>query len=134
MFAISIIVWTIFIGAVVSRYPQFFNRIRFDSSDDSDSDSEPDENMVGHSSLSDTEDSLDSDSEFDPDEDEAAHILLNMSLEKYDKIPEYMKDFYEEAKFSADWMKLSESEKLAKLDEELNRIFVEQKSKNSKTC
>ena len=140
MFVLTLIAWSIVVATVVSRYPKFFKkitayRISFESSD---TDSEPDDDMVGHSSVSDTEkmentiysdsdydsesDDLDSDSEFDPEQEEAAEILqsLKTSLDDYDKLPDYMKDFYEETVLSPKWMKMTEEEKRAKLDADLD--------------
>lgn len=134
MFALVIVVWTIIIASVVSRYPRFFRKVtsyRLDFNS-SDSDSEPDDNMVGHSSLSETEEmenrrdsDSDSDSEFDPDDEEtekkAAKIL--MSFKKYKNLPDYMKDFYDEAEFPKDWLTLTDEEKKAKLDEDLAKYL-----------
>jgi len=137
MFTLALIVWSIIIAGVVRKISTY--RINFDFSD-SDSDSDPDDDMVGHSSLSETEemektqysdsesesDHLDSDSEFYPEDEEIAHILLHMSLNNFDKIPEYMKDFYEEAILSPEWMSLTDDQKKAKLDAELNTIQKKQ--------
>ena len=140
MFVLTLIAWSIVVATVVSRYPEFFKKITAYriSLESSDTDSEPDDDMVGHSSVSDTEkmentiysdsdydsesDDLDSDSEFDPEQEEAAEILqsLKTSLDDYDKLPDYMKDFYEETVLSPKWMKMTEEEKRAKLDADLD--------------
>ena len=142
MFALTLVAWSIVVAAVVSRYPTFFKKITAYriSLDSSDSESEPDDDMVGHSSVSDTEementvytdseydsesetDHLDSDSEFDPEQEEAAETLqsLKSSLDDYDKLPDYMKDFYEETVLSPKWMSMTEEEKRAKLDTDLD--------------
>ena len=144
MFVLTLIAWSIVVATVVSRYPKFFKKITAYriSLESSDSDSELDDDMVGHSSVSDTEementiysdsdydydsesesDHLDSDSEFDPEQEEAAETLqsLKSSLDDYDKLPDYMKDFYEETVLSPKWMKMTEEEKRAKLDADLD--------------
>jgi hypothetical protein len=155
MFTIGIVVWSIIVAAIVSRYPKFFKnitayRINLDSSD-----SEPDDDMVGHYSLSETEkmentprsdsdsdsesDHLDSDSEFDPDEETqqddvitAAKVLVLLGTDEYDKLPEYMKDFYEETTHCHpnEWMALTDDT----LARGVRCRFIEQKRENSKTC
>jgi hypothetical protein len=92
-------------------------RIDFD-----DSDSEVDDEMVGHASFSDVEDEededeiedSDSDSIFDPDEN----------------VPEDLKDFYEESNFSDDWKSLTENEKKKILDKEIDEYMSQKIKKN----
>ena len=112
MFTIGLIVWSVIVIGIVNRYIKF-NRVVVYSPDDDD--------MVGHSSVSETEemenDYSDSDSEFDPD-DEETEIL--MSFKGYDSLPDYMKDFYEETTISPEWMKLTDDQKKTKLDSDLD--------------
>ena len=117
MFTIGLIVWSVIVIGIVNRYIKF-NRVVVYSPEDDD--------MVGHSSVSETEemenDYSDSDSEFDPDDEEteikAAEIL--MSFKSYDSLPDYMKDFYEETTISPGWMKLTDEQKKTKLDSDLD--------------
>ena len=117
MFTIGLIVWSVIVIGIVNRYIKF-NRVVVYSPEDDD--------MVGHSSVSETEemenDYSDSDSEFDPDDEEteikAAEIL--MSFKSYDSLPDYMKDFYDETTISPGWMKLTDEQKKTKLDSDLD--------------
>lgn len=119
MFTIGLIVWSVIVIGIVNRYIKF-NRVVVYSPEDDD--------MVGHSSVSETEEmendysDSDSDSEFDPDDEEteikAAEIL--MSFKGYDSLPDYMKDFYEETTISPGWMKLTDEQKKTKLDSDLD--------------
>ena len=66
-----------------------------------------DDDLVGHASFSDNDDS---------EEDE-------------NEMPDYMADFYEETTFSPEWLALTDEEKSSKLDEDLGRYMKEGREK-----
>ena len=120
MMSLFLFMWTLATIAFVNRFPAFFNKIMRYRIDFDDSDSEVDDEMVGHASFSDVEDEedeiedSDSDSIFDPDEN----------------VPEDLKDFYEESNFTDDWKKLSELEKKEILDKEIDDYISQKIKKN----
>jgi SepF-like predicted cell division protein (DUF552 family) len=117
MFTLTLIAWSLVIAVIVSRYPKFFKKItayRISLDSDSDSDSSV-------SDLSDTEsDVSDTEEEEEEEEQSAAKVILLKSLDDYDKLPDYMKDFYEETVLSPEWMSLTEEQKRVKLDADLD--------------
>jgi len=113
MFTLTLIAWSLVIAVIVSRYPKFFKKItayRISLDSDSDSDSSV-------SDLSDTESYV---SDTEEEEQSAAEVILLKSLDDYDKLPDYMKDFYEETVLSPEWMSLTEEQKRVKLDADLD--------------
>ena len=131
MFTLTLIVWSLVVAAIVSRYPKFFKkmttyRINLDSSD-SESDSESDYLVSSYPEYSDSDsesDHLDSDSEFVPDDDNTvgpeSEPDEQSAARVNDKLPDYMKDFYEETVLSSEWMTLTYEQKRVKLDSDLD--------------
>ena len=109
MFTLTLIAWSLVIAVIVSRYPKFFKKMTaYRISLDSD---------ASVSDLSDTESDV---SDTEEEEQSAAGVILLKSLDDYDKLPDYMKDFYEETVLSPEWMSLTEEQKRVKLDADLD--------------
>lgn len=120
--SLFLFLWTLATIAIVNRFPTFFQKImkyRIDFND-SDSDSEVDDGMVGHASFSDVDDEEDEDGIEDSDEDS--------TFDPDENIPEDLRDHYEESTYTDEWKALTDDEKLKILDKEIDDYMSQKKN------